>query len=251
MQNKFILISTQRTGSSWVADMLHSHPEIKMYEELFLSDYKEKPSIIGAKDISTWNAYWAKKRPFSTLIRPYYSFRYLQLVYAKEDLNKFSIGFKLMYNQLRRHPSILFYLLLNNVYVVHLIRRNHLDVIISKATKRERGGIAHSKNQVERVQVCLDTGDLLHRLSWQERKVKWAQYLLSKLPLHYMEVFYDDLYSGQGGFADILRFLNVSPVDVNLHSSLTKMNKGTHADIIKNYSSVKEKLVKSKYANLL
>ena len=53
---KFVMLTTQRSGSTWVIDMLNSHPRVVAYSELFLETSKERPVWGGAKDVLLYNA---------------------------------------------------------------------------------------------------------------------------------------------------------------------------------------------------
>jgi len=247
---KFVLASTQRSGSTWVIDVLNSHPAVGAFEELFL---KGKESLVwaGAKDVQPWHVYWVKRQsPMLSVLRPYFHFKYLGKVYTSEESAIDAIGFKLMYGQLWHHPEILAYMRLNKVHIIHLVRENWLDVILSYEARKIRG-VAHAYGKVEKVRIHLETSSLLDRLEWQESKIQWARRILSRIGLPYLEIAYEDLLSKETRFSTILDFLGIHSDQQDLKGSLEKLNRGSHQELIENYDSVQRILKDSKYNGLL
>lgn len=251
MINRFVLLSTQRSGSTWVIDMLNSHPAVKAYEELFLEDWKERPTWAGATDIPTWNAHWAREGArFKLLARSRACFHYLDRVYTPRDQALEAIGFKLMYSQFRRLPAILGYMLARRTAIVHLIRSNYLDVLLSEESKTIRG-VPHAFKEVENVQVALDTSSLLDTLRWKGRKIRVARTLFSHLGLPYLELTYEELLADGARFGTILCFLGIEGNAEGLRTPLRKLNKGSHRQLIANYEEVQQLLQGTRYAGLL
>lgn len=249
---KYIILATQRSGSTWLVDMLNSHKEIISYSELFLKNAaKDKPTWAGKKDILLRQAYLRKtNKGIFQRFRPFSCFRYLDYVFHSYNEGINSIGFKLMYNQLLNFPEILVYLLFNRVYIIHLIRRNILDIILSKEAILMRGS-HHSIENVNQVQVKLNTSNLLDRLRCGDRKIKLGTLLFYCLGLPYIEVEYEKLKSNPSIFNDILNFLGIEPKKEKLETSLKKLNKGSHMEIISNYEEVRNTLKDTKYYDLL
>src|SRR4029078_8778188 len=83
-----------------------------------------------------WPRYVESRDRFGSL-RPASVNRYLRDLYASPG----SVVFKLMDSQLRSFPEILPFLVREKIDVVHLVRRNHVDVLISFAlqTQSRRG----------------------------------------------------------------------------------------------------------------
>lgn len=251
---KFVLLSTQRSGSSWVIDMLNSHLNVSAYSELFLRASKEHPTWAGATDVVLWNAYWHRtrgNRKIAFLDRAQACFRYLDTVYSSQDESMQSAGFKLMYSQLRQHPFLLYsYLLVNRVSIIHLVRSNFLNVLLSEKASLLRN-TAHARVEVQRVQVLLQADTLLDSLRKKEWKIKLARVLFSHLGLPYLEVTYEELVADSTRFSDILDFLGIEGNTRELQSPLTKLNKGSHRQLIANYDEVRQLLEGTRYADLL
>lgn len=248
---KFCVITTPRSGSTWLATLLDSHPQIKSFEEPFIWR-AERPNWTD-KDFPTYYNYKTnldKKSPLTL-------FRYLDILDTYKSDNDFDIiGFKIMYNQIQENPEVIIKLLLDRYRIVHLIRQNYLDIIISRAAKRQHR-IAHS-NQIESSQiqstkqVVLDTSSLIADLNRCSRNNKLFRTLLKLMPLPVLEITYESM---QKDYNQVLRsvadFLGVNSDAIAFKSELKKLNKGDYAEKIANYEGVVETLTGSNYLKFL
>jgi LPS sulfotransferase NodH len=244
----FVVLSTQRSGSTWVVDMLESHPRVVAYSELFMHGGEGTPKWGGEKDLAYWQTYARGK---NRLAKPYWLWKYLGQAYRERPAVD-AIGFKLMYSQLTRISRPLMPALwLKRVRIIHLIRRNALDVVLSKEAGAARGGRLHARdgNEVEQVRLNLDTQSLLRRMTLHERAIAGARVRFKKVGLPYTEVVYEDLAADESGFAKLFEFLGVEPAPVT--SSLQKLNPTSHEELIENYGEVRDALADTEYASLL
>jgi LPS sulfotransferase NodH len=246
----FVVLSTQRSGSTWVVDMLTSHPRVVAYSELFMHGGEGKPKWGAENDLPYWQTYIQDKggrRP----ARPYWLWHYLGEAF-RERPGIDAVGFKLMYSQLTRISRPLMPALwLKRVRIIHLIRRNALDVVLSKEAGAARGGRLHARdgNHVERVRLRLDIDDLLRRMTLHERAIAGARVRFKRVGLPYREVVYEDLAEDENAFASLFDFLGVEPAPVS--SSLQKLNPTAHEELIENYGEVREALEGTEFAPLL
>mgnify|MGYP006301966969 CR=1 FL=1 len=252
---RFVLLTTQRSGSSWVIDTLNSHPAVVAYSELFLRTNKESPTWAGDTQVLLFQAFLKRKKqkgfrlPISSKAR--ICLKYLESIHPSNDQTEVeSVGFKLMYNQMIQNAvCLLFYILTKKPIILHLIRRNYLDVILSEETAQARR-MSHARHPVEQVKINLDTRCLVARLKRKERKIKLAHHIFSMLGQHYQRVYYEDLVSGKTSFRDVLSYIGIT-MDDKLSSNLQKLNQGTHRDLIQNYDEVKETLEETRFTHLL
>jgi len=236
--NRFVLLSTQRSGSTWVVEMLNSHPRVAAYEEVLLPG---QPVLrFGAGDMEPWHVH---TRHSSTERRHSPSLRaYLDRLYAPDRHGMAVAGFKLMYSQAKRFPSVLHYLVAHRIPVVHLVRHNLFNAHLSCVRIRQTG-IAHSRNGADAARVWLDTPRLLRGLRWRRAKVDIMRNLFRHvLHLPYLEVTYEDLASNRERFAEVLRFIGLPDPELPLNSSLRKLNASSHRDVIVNFGAVKRAL---------
>jgi LPS sulfotransferase NodH len=73
---KFIILTTQRSGSTWLTDLLNNHPHVRCYSELFLN--RDRPN-----EIKPWhqeadpNDFFYSYKKNSKIPRPFSTFKYL------------------------------------------------------------------------------------------------------------------------------------------------------------------------------
>lgn len=246
----FVLLSRQRSGSTWLMDLLDSHPAMRVYDELFHAGGHGHPRVGRNRDILCWKSYAALHRPGSRLEKLRLYFQYLDReVYSQ---NTWVAGFKLMYNQAATELAVLAYLSLHNVSILHLIRRNFLDAVLSEETLAARG-VFHAEvgARLRQLRVELDTCTLLDRLEEREAEVHNATRFFAAAGLPYHEVFYEDLLTDlHQAIRPVLRFLHVRE-DAHLTSSLAKINPTDHRQLLSNYEQVRTTLAGTRFAGLL
>ena len=244
--SKFIVFTTNRSGSEWVISTLNSIPNVSAQGELFLP----RPRVSERR----WDSDFARPRfietrPTGLSFRPFSVFSYLDRLYDTPG----AVGFKLMYAQLGLYPEILPYLVQNGVRVVHLVRKNHLDVLLSFAVKAKLGK-AHllaGQSGPGELSVTLETKDLLKKLRRLELKQNAARKLLKVFRLPYIEVVYENLLQDPLHFRVVWDFLSIQPEQALPQSTLVKIRRGGHREVILNYDEVRQCLRYSKFAHLL
>ena len=250
---RFVVLARQRSGSTWLIDLLDSHPQITTFSEIFQYDAYGKLDWKGNEEILTWQSYRGLHPPGPgrlALLQLY--FRYLDEEIFTDRGDATTVGIKLMYNQAVSAFAILAYLKVRRVSVVHLIRRNHLDAVLSEEGRNLRS-VAHAQVGVDvaSVKIDLDTHSLLNRLEERELAVREAQAEFSRLSIPYCEVVYEDLLEDNSRVNNVLRFLKLEPVTAGLTSNLQKLNRADHRELLANYEQVRARLAGTKYADLL
>ena len=251
-KNKFCVITTQRSGSTWLSTLLDSHPQIKAFEEPF-TWRKYRPNWTD-KNFPTYYDY---KNNTSTK-SPWVLFNYLDILDSYKAEKDFEIiGFKVMYHQILTNPELLIKLVLDRYKIVHLFRQNHLDILISRAALRQHN-IVHSnllsadQVQSKRKPVVLEPSSLIKELSRLDRNYKVMRTFLKLMPLPVLEMKYESLVENQEKIlCSIANFLEVDSTSVTFNSKLKRVNPGVYEDKIANYDQVVKTLEGSKYANFL
>jgi LPS sulfotransferase NodH len=246
-ETKFLILSSQRSGSAWLISLLNKLGNTTAYGELLL----RRRRGAGGGDWDSAFAYprFIETQPGGLAIRPFSVFSYLDVIYRRPGV----VGFKLMYWQLWSYPEVLAYLVRHHIRVVHLVRRNHLDVLISGAMKA-RTGQAHllaGQPRPDGTRIELDPGTLVYRLKKLRRNILVARKLLRCCRLPHVEVAYEDLLRDQSHFSLIIDFLSINTDGCAPSSDLLRIRRGGHADVISNYDEVKEALAGSAFAELI
>src|SRR5919106_1615919 len=202
--NKFVVLTTNRSGSEWMMSTLNNFQDVFAHSELFLP----RPQVSEGK----WNSDFAYPRFIESKVkgialRPFSVFSYLNTFYGMPG----KVGFKLMYKQLGLYPEILVYLIKHRVRVIHLIRQNHLDVMLSYAVKAKigRSHLLVGQSTSGELRVELDTRNLVWKLAWLQEQQNIARKLLRWFRLPHLEVVYEDLVSDQKHFHLIGDFLSI------------------------------------------
>jgi LPS sulfotransferase NodH len=250
----FVILSTQRTGSTWLATLLDSHPAIAAYEELFLRD-DEGPRW-GSADLERFAdaqkerlGDWRSRRPLAL-------FTYLDELYGRDVAR--AIGFKLMYNQVRQHPEVLVYIVHRGVKVIHLVRTNLLNVLISRDVMAARG-LAHAKRDspLTTVKITIDPVRIKLRLRALEGDVALSRATLRVLRIPHIEVGYEDIVANRAAtLTRIMRFLGLDVPDSaddqhKFTSDLVKTTTLGQAELVANYETLRSALSRTRYARFL
>lgn len=244
--SKFVVLTTNRSGSTWLMSTLNSLPNVTAQGELFLP----RPRVSERR----WDSDFACPRFIETkfeglTFRPFSVFSYLNALYRTPGL----VGFKLMYAQLGLYPEILAYLMKHRVRVVHLIRQNHLDVVLSYAVKAKigRAHLLLGQSAPDDMRVELDTKNLVRQLAWLQKKHNIARKLLKWCRLPHLEVAYEDLLGNPAHFRLIWDFLSIKSTESMPQSTLVKIRTKGQRDVLSNYTEVQKVLGNTKFAELL
>ena len=196
-----------------------------------------------------WNAY--RTRLSARLLRPIAICNYLdRKVFSASTNEATSVGFKLMYDQLKRLPEVIGYLRWRKLALVHLMRDNLLDILISRARMRATR-TAHEFKAGDRVKVKLDTVDLVRNLDRMSRDRAFARGLCRRLGVPFREGVYEDLVAdGPGAYADLVTFLGETP-EQQMTSNLRKIILDPQWVAVENFEEVRKILAPTPHARFL
>jgi len=243
-QVAFVVLTSPRSGSGWLIDMLSSHPAIVAYAELFHLERTTAPEY-GASDVPYFEAHLASASvpPWTRRARLYHRAAFLRRVYAARPGVR-AVGFKLMHDQAQAHPGLLELLSLRRARVVHLTRANLLEALISWQVARETGIYHPRRGEVPpRAAVSLDAERLHARLVQDELAVSHARGRLERLRLPRLEVSYEELVAHREVMlARSLVFLGVEPRVDLLDSQLVRASPSSHLELVENADEVRATL---------
>ena len=248
MISRFIIISTQRTGSTLLRTSLDSHPDIRCHGEVFLPHYGGGQGYYK----------YVQQQPFGRLgniiRRKTTVFEYLDRLYAEPGHG--AIGLKVMYGQLRvfprYFPMILDYIREFDIGVIHHVRENPVLTLVSRYRLKE-SGVAHARtdreSQAAQKQVFVPVNRLIRNLDMLEKqKKRWREELGS---VNHIEVTYENLTGGtEGESKRILRFLNVDDT-ITLESSLRRIATRPLSQMVENFGDFRRVLQGTEYEQYL
>jgi hypothetical protein len=243
IHHSFVVVTSSRTGSTWLMDYLDKVPGVASYGELFLGHERRTPAIATRSDYPRF----FESEPKQRLPRPFSVLSYLVELYRPEKC----VGFKLMYSQLRAFPEVVAFCAFRRIRILHLVRENLVDVIISDELAKATGRSHYSGQPQAIPMVYLDPAILvgrLHRRYWAIRRARW---LLRLTTCPCLEVTYERLIDGQTEFPRIAQFLGLGGDLAGYRSHLSKRGRGTHADAIVNYEEVRVALRETRFVDML
>jgi LPS sulfotransferase NodH len=238
---KFIIISTQRSGSSLLVTTLASHPAVVCHREIFLEENFHPNSY------STFRVSSLRNRVAHLFYREKLVNQYLEKLLSEAgDVAAF--GFKFMYSQDKPLPQVIEWAEREDVKVIHLIRANVLKKRLSRLVSRFRN-LAHSTERVEVCRISIETTQLKEKLDSMSEQIDQFRSRLSHL--QYIEVTYEELVANQAHeIKRLLEFLELEVV-MGLSSNLVKVNSNDLSEVIKNYDEVAQVLTGTKYEQFL
>lgn len=265
-QGKFIVLGTARTGSNLLMSLLNSHPDIKMYAELFNLDavsedtlksildaptkYLEKKLEENSKNsykkvgfklfydhmtINYFNKIIPVKNINSELLEKYQNFDlFIRKHYSLSDL---SIKFNEFWDYIFRNGDF---------KIIHIKRRNKLKTLISLSTayqtKKWMQWLPNS--ETKDVQLNLSFSECSNYFNEISRQEDIMDFLLKNHSV--LELYYEDLENNSQLVSDrVFKFLQVENriVKSHLRKQVIKMPK----EIILNYNNLKSNFKNSKW----
>jgi LPS sulfotransferase NodH len=263
---RFLIVTAGRTGSSWLMEMLNSHPVIGGYGELLTPVPNTAfPQTRAAQyadpgGVPHFAALIAERKGPSRLAMPLLGVRYLDRLYARPGGFQ-AIGFRLLYGHLKttwRTPLpvaswLLPYAALRRVRILHLVRRNKLELIVSKQVGNARRLLhARRDDDVPPARVHLDVGSLRGMLDRELSRERFARMLLHATSAPFLEVSYEDLLADtQAEFRRVVEFLEVMPSDHAPDWRMRKLINSPLEETIENYGDVARTLRGTRHAAFL
>jgi Sulfotransferase family len=237
-----IILTTQRTGSTFLVECLRSHPDIESSGEILNGD----PDLPQP----------AYRGPFKDVVKAFryassgawLADRWIRDFYARGSAKVRC--FKAMYNQLARPFAMRFFDENPDVKVMHLRRHNLLKVHVSTLLMSKRRFV-QTRRPTDAVWLRVDPARAIASMratrSVQERFDK----AFERHPR--LQLAYESLFDGQFLQADssraICAFLGVpySP----MQSKLMKLNPEALRDMVTNYDELSAAVSKTEFADML
>ena len=245
----FVVLTFPRSGSTWLLNMLDSHPQIAAYDELFLGGEGVQPR---AEDQLDFASYLERVPQPTRRFRVPHRIAYLRSVY-RERPGIGAVGFKLVYGQVAANPGLLQYFAVRRVRAIHLVRANLLDAVISYEVARETGVFHRRRGEITPVgTVRLDADAIRERLGYMEWAVARGRIWLERFRLPRVEVAYEELVGRRDEtLGTLLRFLDVDARLDSLDSEFERVRGGTTLDLVENADEVRASLSGTRFEWML
>jgi LPS sulfotransferase NodH len=240
------ILTTQRSGSTWLMQLLNNSGKVRAFGEVFLEwasirdhdgDRKLLPPLFF-KDF--------RDRTGSKRVGDY--------LRSLEDADTKPIAFKVMYDQVKRNPAILLTPLVRGYTIVHLTRHNLLDIVSSRLLARATR-VYHSASHFEQPQITADAETvmaMLKRIDWQMRL---ATTMFSALPTAKIATAYEAIVADpEAEVARILAAAGIVRAERDVRSApgnWIKTNNRTHEQIFVHYHDIASAISQSRFGWML
>ncbi len=271
----FIILSGQRSGSTFVRIWLNQHSKIHCYGEVFLSHYKSMDGFRAYCErsfLSEWLFAAGHARLVKSmglrLIPNYLIVEYLDALFCSTShpapwtdiTNRVNtaaprtyrpvIGFKLMYNTLTQYPPLQKWIESHCPHIIHLTRHNLLRKYVS-LVRMHVTKVAHSKDPLlPKNKVVINVDEFI---KFAERQVVVTKAHKDRLSarMPYLELSYENYFSDPGSSKEaILNFLGLDIEDMPFHQ-MKKIGSTLLSEDIKNWEEVSSRLRGTAYAAYL
>ena len=237
-----IILTTQRTGSTFLVGCLRSHPDIECAGEI----------LNGQSDVPMQSY----RGPFKQVVKgiriartgAWMPGRWMGAYYRRGSAKVRC--FKAMYNQLAR-PFALRYLAENeDVRVIHLRRHNLLKVHVSTLLMNKRKEL-QTTGPTETVWTRVDPATAIARMRKARARYESFDKAFERHPR--LQVSYENLFDGKYLETDtcqrICDFLGVA--QYRMESELVKLNPDSLRDMVTNYDELADALSGTEFAHML
>jgi len=192
-----------------------------------------KPALAGNNEYPRYFE-WKQNR---LSIRPFSVWRYMSDFYSRDS----SVGFKLMYSHLRNYPETVPFIAYKRLKIIHLIRTNYLDIILSEKIA-ELTGTSHTTNAAEdnKQALYLDPVIALNRVKTLDANTRRIRKLTSSLVTNQsIEIHYEDILKAPDTTMETVKdFLGIDTSVKQIQSNLKKRQTKTKQEIIGNYDEL-------------
>jgi LPS sulfotransferase NodH len=246
---KAIILTSQRSGSTFLASCLDAHPQIRCYGEVLngssymppkvLLNYKYPTKAYRYIAAGGWNPVAILKTYFRSTVAPV-------------------IVVQAMYNRIDKR-SVRRYLQENtDIRIIHLRRDNLLKQYVSKALlsrkrgTKERPWQPHVAKPVPPVSIYISPQKAIEAMRQVSAYFDEFEGFLSKH--RKIELVYEQMINGQqltvGAWSALSELLEVEPAE-NVSSVLVKMNPSDLRPMVENYEEVAEALKGTEFERFL
>jgi hypothetical protein len=244
-QRMFVVVGTQRSGTSPVRQVLDSHSAVLCRGELFGSAYGKTDGYRRFRFANGWRQlghFLWRERQVAGFLRDR-----LQAPHAVH-----AVGFKLMRSQVRyvpyRYPMLLSWIRERHVRLIHVTRHNVLRLAASRRAAQAYSAL-HSRSEGGAVRFHLPAGTLVQELEEMQRDNQFWESFGAELP--YLKIEYEDFVDRPELEARrMFEFLEVEPM-VSRRALPERHPRIPLQEMLANYDEVRRALAGTHWEALL
>lgn len=242
-QTRFVILGIQRTGTTLLMNLLDQHPDVVCLGELF--QYRTEDVQYGIRRFRAYVHDSPQRRVLDLIRFGGLAHDYLDSIYSAFETR--ALGFKIMFDQIRRYQSVLSYFKRNRIKIIHVVRSNVLKTHISRLRARQ-SGVYHSTQPVAGSRIWVPVASLLQELAQLSADNNKLATLVSELGLACHTIAYESICGEQWSSERrrLLSFLGVDP-EVDLMPTSVKLTPDELELVIDNYGDVVQILKNTPY----
>ncbi len=272
---KFIILTTPRTGSTYLGLWLNNHPNIRCHGEIFLRSYGAKDGfpIFSKSNIFYYFLYVVFGNRLSSripgnacltcLMRKYFDSLYFDKHhsapwvdmrtwndYQKRDPDAIdkALGFKVMLNHIEDFYPLRKVFIDEGYKIIILTRDNILKSYLSSLLLKERK-IAHTMKSQQAIKLHINQISLIRGLKKRKKDNSKLNALFPNNQI--ININYEELFGENDSLFDkLLSFIGVESEDI-CKPDLKKINPTDIKNIISNFDEIQQCLVNRGYGKYL
>lgn len=233
---KFVIVSTPRTGTNLVIEMLNSHPDCFSGYEIFSDTHVAKRHV-------PWYLPDCQDEPQLCDLRLSDPLAFLRRLEEQTFAKGYqAVGFKLMYWEGERFPVVRDHVAADEeIHIIHVKRRNLLRRYLSyRMAERTGQWWAATGEEVLRTDIRLTLAEILADIAMVRSQQREYEQLLVGHPT--LELYYEDLEQDLMGTARSLwRFLDLRPWET-LNITSRKTGARSLEATLENYGELKDEV---------
>jgi LPS sulfotransferase NodH len=238
---KFIILTHGRSGSTYLQQLLDSHPDIACAEELFnVSNKSENSFYTFCRRTYPLLSFFFLRGKISSSA-PNFPLRFLLQNYLEgfySIQSKPIVGFRLIYNQLLHYHALGRWIVKNKIPIIHLQRKNELKVVVSLLKAQATGVYSSSSNETStHSRIRLQPENILRTLVQLSQEKVACEKIVRFNPT--LNISYEDLFEKQAPIIrEIMKFLDANDRSLT-QPDIVKTNPDRLSDVLENYDEVK------------
>lgn len=242
---KAIILTSQRSGSTFLQGCLDAHPQVKCYGELLVGGNLVAPRLFHGYRLLTKGYRYLATRAWNPV-------GILDRYYGRQEAPV--VMFKAMYSQVDNRRVRRYLTQHLEIRVIHLRRDNLLKQYVSKVllgAKRERRWQPHTTHHIPAVSVRVSPERAIREM----RKVGHCFVEFEQLLAGHRktELVYERMFNGQSlsheAWTAVTELLEIEPVSVG--SDLVKMNPNKLRPMVENYDELARALAGTEFESYL
>jgi hypothetical protein len=242
---KAIILTTQRTGSTFLVECLQSHPQVRCIGEMLAGGHIHVPDLVYKSRYATkaWrfisSGAWYPTHMMDTFFRT-----------GSEDVKVF----KAMYNHINNRWTLGYFRDHPEIHVLHLRRHNLLAQYVSKVlltVKRDKPWQPHATAPVSVARTVIDPAAALAYVREKRAQYDHFERFFARNPRYHLA--YEHMIDGQNlreqdanGVCDFLH-IERRP----MHSKLIKMNPTYLREMVTNYDELAKAFSATEFRDML